>query len=159
MSSARTITSLVITIAAAAALNVAGCKKDQTTPPDGDSTPPTDDSEDDQDVEAPDQDDDDEPAAVLDKAGFDEIIHEHFEEVSDCYVAALEGNPKLQGKLNAEFKIGDEGQVLGVIAIDDSTLKDEGLLACINQAAASWTFARPPHGEMSLRYVYNLAPG
>lgn len=162
MSSAQTITSLAITIAAAATLTVTGCKKEPTTPPEGGETPAEDDDAGD-DVETPaDEDasgDDEEAAAPLDKASFDETIHEHFSEVSDCYVAALESNAGLQGKLNAEFKIGADGKVVSVTALDDSTLKDEGLVACIHQAAATWTFALPPHGEMSLRYVYNLAPG
>jgi hypothetical protein len=159
MASARTFNHLVITIAATASLSVAACKKQTTTPPDGGS-PSTDDDDDDRDIESPTDDDDRvEPAEPLTKASFDEIIHEHFDEVSDCYVAALEGNAKLQGKLHAEFTIGEDGQVLGITALDDSTLKDQGLLACINQAAANWTFARPPKGEMTLQYLYNLAPG
>ena len=148
-------------LAAVATLSVAGCKKQETTPPDGEGSPTDDaDAGDASDeVEAPEDEGDEPEPAVLDKASFDETIHEHFSEVSDCYVIALESNPELQGKLNAEFKIGSDGKVLGVTALDDSTLKDEALLACINQAAATWTFALPPHGEMTLRYTYNLAPG
>lgn len=157
MSTARTITSLAMTLAAAAMLSVAGCKKpaeQDTTPPDA----PVADVENDVDEDEAEADEQ-EPAAVLDKASFDETVQEHFSEVSDCYVAALESNGELQGKINAEFTIGADGKVVGVTALDDSTLKDEGLLACINQAAATWTFALPPHGEMTLRYLYNLAPG
>jgi len=148
---------MAMTFAAVATLSVAGCKKEPTTPPeDGDAS---DDGE--GEVEEPADEepaDEEEAAAVLDKASFDETIHEHFSEVSDCYVIALESNAELQGKLNAEFKIGSDGKVVSITALDDSTLKDEGLLACINQAASTWTFALPPHGEMTLRYTYNLAP-
>lgn len=158
MSTARTISSMTITLAAVATLSVAGCKKQPTTTPEGETT--TTEDQEPEDIEEPEAPEDDtEPAAVLDKASFDETIHEHFSEVSDCYVIALESNAELQGKLNAEFKIGADGKVLGITALDDSTLKDEGLLACINQTATTWTFALPPHGEMSLRYTYNLAPG
>jgi hypothetical protein len=147
-------------LAAVATLSVAGCKKkpaeeQDTTWPTGHEGVNTAVPEDEDEAEG----DEAEPAAVLDKASFDETVQEHFSEVSDCYVAALESNPELQGKINAEFKIGSDGKVLGVTALDDSTLKDEGLLACINQAAATWTFALPPQGEMTLRYLYNLAPG
>jgi hypothetical protein len=157
MSSARLLTNLVITIAAVTTLSVAGCKKQPTTPPGGGSSSAVDD--DDDDVASRDDDDDAEASEPLNKANFDETVQEHFGEVSDCYVAALEGNPKLEGKLHAEFEIGDDGRVLGVTALDDSTLSDEGLVACINQAASSWSFARPPKGEMKLRYLFNLAPG
>lgn len=149
-----------MTLAAVATLSVAGCKKQPTTPPDGDGQEADEDEEASEDVEAPEEEegDDTEAAAVLDKASFDETIHEHFSEVSDCYVIALESNPELQGKLNAEFKFDAEGKVLSVTALDDSTLKDEGLLACINAAATTWSFGVPAHGEMTLRYTYNLAP-
>ncbi|MFO7564162.1 MAG: AgmX/PglI C-terminal domain-containing protein [Enhygromyxa sp.] len=159
MSNARLFTNTVIMLAATTTLSVAACEKPPSTPPDEGATPAGDDDDDDV-VAAPADEDDDEVEAAepLTKASFDETVHEHFGEVSDCYVAALEGDPKLQGKLNAEFTIGEDGQVLGITAADDSTLTDEGLLACINQAAANWTFARPPQGEMTLRYLYDLAP-
>lgn len=152
---------MAITLAAVATLSVAACKKQPTTAPEGDTSQDDAGAEPDDEVESPDDEadeTDEAEAAVLDKASFDETIHEHFSEVSDCYVAALETNPELQGKLDAEFKIGADGKVLSITALDASTLKDEGLLACINQAAASWSFALPPQGEMSLRYTYNLAP-
>lgn len=165
MSSERTIFGVAIAFVAAATLSVTGCKKQPTTAPGDDSAP----VDADEDVEASDdalpQVDDpaseveaDDGAAALSKASFDETIHEHFEEVSDCYVAALGDNPELQGTLNAEFTIGAEGQVLGIVALDDSTLSDEALLTCISEAAAGWTFAIPAAGEMNLRYAYELAP-
>jgi hypothetical protein len=150
---------MVITLAAVATLSV-GCKKEPTTTPEaGDVTQPEDDDAGDDVEDSGDEGDDVEAAATLDKSTFDETVNEHFSEVSDCYVAALESNPKLEGTLHAEFKVGTEGQVVSVTALDDSTLKDEGLLACINQAAAGWTFPRPADGEMTLRYPYKLAPG
>lgn len=143
--------------AAVATLSVAGCKKQSTTPPDGLENP--DDDLDADDVEADeDEQADDSETAVLDKASFDETIQEHFSEVSDCYVAALETNPDLQGQLNAEFEIDPEGKVVTISALDDSTLNDEGLLTCIQQAASNWQFARPPQGPLTLRYTYNLVP-
>lgn len=163
-SSARTITSMAITFAAVATLSVAGCKKQPTTPPDGDATPadPDPDPDEHEDVDAPsddEADDEGDAASPLNKANFDETIHEHFSEVSDCYVTALETNADLKGKLNAEFTIADDGKVVSIVAVDDSTLRDEGLIACINGVAAAWTFALPADGEMKLRYSFDLAPG
>lgn len=158
MANTRTLTNLVITLAATATLGVGACKKQPTTPPDGGASPPVEEDDDDDDAPA-DDDDNEEPATPLNKASFDETIHDHFSEVSDCYVAALERNAKLKGKLDAEFTIGDDGKVVSITAAEGSTLTDEGLLACINQVASTWTFARPSHGEMTLRYVYELAPG
>lgn len=164
MSSERTIFSVAIAFAAVATLSVAGCKKEPTTAPTDDGAPAEDadagddilDDGDDGDASSIETD---EGAGPLSKASFDETIHEHFDEVSDCYVSALGDNPDLQGTLNAEFTISAEGQVVGIVAIDDSTLADEALLECITAAASSWTFAVPAAGEMNLRYPYKLAPG
>jgi hypothetical protein len=162
MSSARTTTSMAITLAAIATLSVAGCKKQPTTPPDSDDKTDVADVDDVEDDEASDEDEDegteDEPVP-LNKANFDETINEHFSEVSDCYVAALEANAELQGKLDAEFTIAADGKVVSIVAVDGSTLNDEGLIACMNSAATSWTFAVPADGEMKLRYSFNLVPG
>jgi hypothetical protein len=146
--------------AAAAAVLLGGCKQEPTTNPDTASRA----SRDGGDVLADrDGEDRDGPGdgtvEPLSKANFDDTVHDHFAEVSDCYVAALEGNPELAGTLEAEFTIGDDGQVVSVTVVEGSSLTDAGLIACINSAAASWDFAVPAHGEMSLRYPFTLAPG
>jgi hypothetical protein len=162
MTSQRTITSVAITLAAAAALGVVGCEKQSsTTPTDATDRDTTGGVADVDDVSRDDDDDDDRSGgpSILSKSSFDETIIEHYGEVSDCYVAALEGNPKLEGALQAEFTIDGEGRAVSVVAVDGSTLSDAGLVECIAAAAANWSFDRPSGDEMTLPYTFNLAPG
>jgi hypothetical protein len=164
MTSQRTITSVAITLAAAAALGVVGCEKQSsTTPADATERDTTGGVADVDDVSRDDDDDDDDDRSdgpsILSKSSFDETIIEHYGDVSDCYVAALDGNPKLEGALQAEFTIDAEGRAVSVVVVDGSTLSDAGLVECIGAAAANWSFDRPAGGEMTLPYTFNLAPG
>ncbi|KIG14072.1 hypothetical protein DB30_07259 [Enhygromyxa salina] len=138
-----------------ALLCTVGCKKEETTTPD-DATA-GDDDEDDAPEPAPAEVEDEAPQ-ILSKASFDETITDHFSDVSDCYVAALEGNPDLKGKLNAEFTFGADGVPTSVTAVDGSSISDEALVQCISDAAANWGFDQPAEAGMRLRYEFNLAP-
>jgi hypothetical protein len=145
--------------AALTMLFTVGCKKQETTSPD--DVVADDDADDDAaPAEADDDDTDDDDAApeLLSKASFDETITDHFSDVSDCYVAALEGNPDLAGKLNAEFTIGADGVPSSVTVVEGSTITDEALAQCICDAAASWGFDAPAEAGMRLRYEFKLAP-
>lgn len=146
-------------VAAVAAVGLGGCKKEPSVNPDTSSRAGSDGGDVLEDSEGDDDGPGDATVEPLSKANFDDTVHDHFSEVSDCYVAALEGNPELAGTLEAEFTIGDDGQVVSVTVVEGSSLTDAGLIACINSAAASWDFAVPAHGEMSLRYPFTLAPG
>ena len=157
----RTQSNSTVLLALAVGLGLAGCKKEPTTDP-GSATPAT--SEDDDGASSDDSDDSDEASdegeAPLGKANFDETVFEHFSEVSDCYVAALEGNPELAGKLEADFTIGADGSLVELVAVEGSTLAaDEAMLACIKSAASGWSFAKPADGDMTLRYTFDLQPG
>jgi hypothetical protein len=141
-----------------ATLSTVACKKeDTTTPPDG--TP----SDEGGDVEA-DEDEADEPADAADtpeplsKSSFDETIHEHMQEVSDCYVALLESSPDAKGKLEADFTFGADGIPTAVVAGTGSTLSDASLVQCIADASKGWGFGAPKEEGMTLRYTFNLAP-
>lgn len=136
------------------------CKKeDTTTPPDA---TPTDDAA---DVEADDDVDEDDDEAdtpdtpePLTKSSFDDTIHEHMQEVSDCYVALLETNPDAKGKLEADFTFGADGVPTGVVAGTGSTLSDASLVQCIADASKGWGFGVPKEEGMTLRYSFNLEP-
>jgi hypothetical protein len=140
-----------------ATLSTVACKKEETTTP-PDATP----SEDGGDVEA-DEDEADEPDEAdapepLSKSSFDETIHEHMQEVSDCYVALLESNPDAKGKLEADFTFGADGVPTAVVAGTGSTLSDASLVQCIADASKNWGFGVPKEEGMTLRYSFNLEP-
>jgi hypothetical protein len=139
-------------------LSTVACKKEETATP-ADATP-SDDAADDEADEPDEADAPDEPDAAvpLTKSSFDETIHEHFQEVSDCYVALLETNPDAKGKLEADFTFGADGVPTGVVAATGSTLSDASLVQCIADASKAWSFGVPKEEGMTLRYSFNLAP-
>lgn len=152
-----------ITLVTLALLTALGCKKEATTPPDGeaveaDEADPVDEADATDEVEADEADEADAEAPTpLTKAGFDETIHDHFSEISDCYVAGLEGNPDLAGTINAEFTFDAEGAPTMAVGAD-STLTDEGVVNCIAEASKGWEFGVPKEAGMKLNYPIKLEP-
>ena len=138
----------------------AGCKKEETTNPDEVDADEDEDADEDADPADADADaDGDEEPAIITKASFDEVIHDHFEEVSNCYLTALEATPDIQGKLGAIFTFDADGGVASVTVAEGSTLTDEGLVTCIHEASKGWDFGKPNAEGMTLRFDFNLAPG
>lgn len=149
-----------IPLAALALLCTVGCKKQESTSPD-DATA-SDEVEADEveaeEAEEADEADEEPAAAMLTKAGFDETIYDNMQAVSDCYVAALEGNADLKGTLEADFTFGADGVPTAVTAVEGSSLSDEGLVQCIAEASKGWGFDPPSEEGMVLRYTFELAP-
>ena len=146
-----------IAIATLALLTTVGCKKEDTTPPDGEQAV-ADEAEPEDEVEEPEEAvAEDEGPTQLTKAGFDETIHDHFSEISDCYVAALEANPELAGTINTEFTFDAEGGHT-MVALEGSSLNDEGLVNCIAEASNSWDFGVPKEAGMKMNYPIKLEP-
>lgn len=137
-------------------LGTTACKKEETATP-SDATPSDDaaDVEDEDEADEPDEADAPEP---LTKSSFDETIHEHMQEVSDCYVALLGTTPDAKGKLEADFTFGADGVPTAVVAGTGSTLSDASLVQCIADASKGWSFGVPKEEGMTLRYTFNLEP-
>ena len=162
-------------LAAAAALALMcaptlGCEKQDTTPPDeGDAAADGDDGggDDSSDADAGGDDSSDpdggmisesDESSMLTKSSFEATLNDHFSEVSDCYVAALETSPDAKGTLKASFKISADGKVLELNVVEGSTLTDEGFVECLTNSAKSWDFPKPS-AEMTLEYPFTLEPG
>ena len=143
-----------VALVSLALVSAGACKKQESTSPDTATAAEDADAE---DADAEDADAE-EAASILTKSSFEETVTAHFSDVSDCYVAALEDNSKLSGQLIAEFTIDGEGKVTGLVAVDGSTLVDEGMLTCISERAQGWGFDRPSGESMTLQYPFNLAP-
>ncbi|NVB37302.1 AgmX/PglI C-terminal domain-containing protein [Pseudenhygromyxa sp. WMMC2535] len=147
---------IVFTLALVGAFGTLGCKKQETTSPDADAAPPAQ-ADADLDTESDPAEEAEAEAEVLTKTSFENTVSEHFDDVSDCYMSALEANPELAGELVASFTIGADGQVTALVAAEGSTLTDEALIACITERAQSWGFDTPTE-EMVLQYPFNLEP-
>lgn len=153
----RTISLLVVAFA------FAGCDKDaETTTPDEATA-----ADDDFAQGAPDPGEEDtmeepaeEEAPVLTQSSFEQAINDHMQDVADCYADAQSKNKKLAGTMNARFVIAPDGKVESVEALDGSTLKDDGMTACIQEKAQAWQLDPTPSGEsMPMEFPFTLAPG
>ena len=89
---------------------------------------------------------------------FEEIVDKHKSDVSDCYATAKEAKPELAGKLSLDFTIDGTGKVSEVKVDPASTLKDDGVNACVSDKAKSWSFPKTRDGQsMTLPYSFNLS--
>jgi hypothetical protein len=139
-------------------LSVVGCKKEDTATPDDATAADAEDEAEAEDEPAADASADEDEVVMLSKGSFDEAINDHMQEISDCYVAALERDETLAGKLDAEFTFDAAGVPTGVVAVEGSTLSDAGLVQCIADAAKGWSFGKPKEAGLKMRYTFNLAP-
>jgi hypothetical protein len=74
-----------------------------------------------------------------------------------CYVRALRGNPKLQGRVSVRFVIGNDG-VAPRASNSGSDLADASAVQCIVEALQGLTFPRPEGGIVTVTHPFLLSP-
>ncbi len=105
-------------------------------------------------------------AKVLDKDYIRSRIREDYIPLAkDCYEQGLKKNPKLAGKIVADFSIVGNKNVGGIIdevAFDrdgGTTLGDPDVLECLKQSLYSVTFEPPPDdGKVTVTYPISFSP-
>lgn len=143
-------TSWTLLAVAVTALATAACKKqpDTQTPDDaggGEVSKPAEEPEDDAAPE------------VLTVDVFEETVQGKTGDVTDCLAKAREAKPDLAGKLVYDFTIAGDGKVSEVKPDPASTLKDEGMNACVIEKAKTWQFPKTRDGEsMTLPYTFSM---
>ncbi|MBK7824425.1 AgmX/PglI C-terminal domain-containing protein [Nannocystis sp.] len=89
---------------------------------------------------------------------FEEVLDKHKGDVSDCYATAKEAKADLAGKLVLDFTVDGTGKVSEVKVDPASTLKDDGVNACVSDKAKGWSFPKTRDGQsMTLPYSFNLS--
>lgn len=82
----------------------------------------------------------------------------------ECYESALADDPKLAGKLVAEFTLIGVEEVGGVveessIKADESTLDSEFVRECVRESMMAVTFDSPPDGgQVLVTYAFEFSP-
>jgi hypothetical protein len=81
----------------------------------------------------------------------------------DCYVTALEKNPKLAGRLSVYFRVIGDHKVGGVVdevkLLGDTTLDDPGVQTCVKESMMAVSFDAPPgDGELTVIYPLLFSP-
>jgi TonB family protein len=94
----------------------------------------------------------------LDKDLIRRVVRAHIPEIRFCYNAALERDPKAEGRVIVDFTIGTEGRVTES-KIGESTLADAEATECMRVAVARWSFPKPDGGTVAVSYPFVLEPG
>jgi TonB family protein len=74
-----------------------------------------------------------------------EVIHSHMGEVRYCHEAAMLANPKVEGKLLANFSINAGGKIT-TASVEQSTLGDPQFTECVMSRLKTWQFPHPRGG-------------
>jgi hypothetical protein len=146
------LTSRSLLIALAGALALSACKKE------GDGSKPPEDGGG-GDVADGGGDGGDEPSEpeFLTVDVFEETLQDKSGDVSECYNKAKEAKADLAGKLALDFTVGGDGVITEVKADPGSTIKDDGLNACVLEKAKTWKFPKTRDGQpMTLAYTYSM---
>ena len=94
----------------------------------------------------------------LDKDIIRRIVRRHLNEVKYCYDQALARNPKLDGRMVAQFTIAGSGQVLASV-VQSSTLGAPAVEMCVANAIRRWQFPAPEKGGLAIvSYPFSFAP-
>jgi TonB family protein len=95
-------------------------------------------------------------------AGFDaqllaRTIRGRLAEVRACYERALKRRPDIGGRLVLRFTLTPAGTVASV-DVDEDTLHDPDVTACVRNAVARWRFPAPPRSvEVTFPFVFQPA--
>lgn len=88
---------------------------------------------------------------------FEETLQSKTDDVAECFGKAKESKPDLGGTLMLDFTVGGDGVVTEVKADDGSTIKDDGLNACVLEKAKTWKFPKTRKGEpMTLPFKFSM---
>jgi len=88
---------------------------------------------------------------------FEETLQSKNGDVAECFGKAKETKADLGGTLMLDFTVGGDGVVTEVKADDASTIKDDGLNACVLEKAKTWKFPKTRKGEpMTLPFKFSM---
>ena len=94
----------------------------------------------------------------LDKEIIRRIVRRHLNEVKYCYDQALARQPKLDGRMVAQFTIAGTGQVLASV-VQSSTLGAPAVEMCVANAIKRWEIPAPRQGGLAIvSYPFSFSP-
>jgi TonB family protein len=95
----------------------------------------------------------------LDKDIIRRIVRAHINEVRYCYNQGLARDPNLKGRVSIEFVIDAKGKITSA-NVQESTMSDATVAACIAKQMMKWTFPKPEGGGIvKVVYPFVLEPG
>src|SRR5690606_39948346 len=80
------------------------------------------------------------------------VVREQSHLLRACYVAGLEREPALTGRVVTRFVINREGAVSAAGVDDTSTLEDQEVRSCVTRVFLGLVFPKPEGGVVSVVY-------
>jgi TonB family protein len=85
---------------------------------------------------------------TIDREGVLRVIRSKQSIIRRCYEKQLLYKKDLGGRVVVRFEIGEKGKVLSA-SIDQSTLNDAGVEACLKNELVTWEFPEPPANSVA----------
>ena len=92
-------------------------------------------------------------SGFLSKEQINRVVQANRAAIKYCFETALQRKPKLQGAINAQWRIDRKGNVSST-RIAKSTLGDAGVEGCILRQISRWKFPEPDGGEVDVVYPF-----
>jgi hypothetical protein len=86
------------------------------------------------------------------------VVRANFGEFRKCYEAGLSNNPKLEGEVRMRFVIARTGKVSATGVAPESTMPDESVSACVQEAFSKLVFPEPEGGIVTVTYPIRFLP-
>jgi hypothetical protein len=86
-------------------------------------------------------------------------VRAHYSRVRRCYEAGLARNPTLEGRVEIQFVIGEDGMVSMTKSTAATTLRDDEVVKCVQMEFHYIGFPKPTGGSVAVVYPVDLEPG
>ncbi|MCC6808435.1 MAG: energy transducer TonB [Deltaproteobacteria bacterium] len=94
---------------------------------------------------------------ALDPQDIARVVKTRMAAIKECYERELKRNPKLAGKVVVRFTIDEEGRVTQA-SIEENTLGEKAVGACIVSRFERFRFPKPEGGAVPVAYPFIFAP-
>jgi hypothetical protein len=92
-------------------------------------------------------------SGFLSKEQINRVVQANRAAIKYCFETGLQRKPKLQGAINAQWRIDRKGLV-SITRVAKSTLDDSGVEGCILRQIKRWKFPEPDGGEVDVIYPF-----
>lgn len=93
----------------------------------------------------------------VDRDALARYVKARLKAIQNCYEKELKRNPSLKGKVVVRFSITPAGRT-GDIDIEENTLGNEAVGACIRTVIRGWVFPFKPDDSVSVAYPFVFSP-
>jgi len=93
------------------------------------------------------------PTGSIPKRHIQQIVDANRDQIRTCYKEGLADHPDLAGRVFLKWQILEDGTV-GAVMLNESTMEDKAVEACMVASIKQWRFARPSGGWVEVNYPY-----